>query len=136
MRLKVTLIPRELLRVRKVSLELALLTTYFSRTALDGYHEYTSKRVWRIIDLCDELRAQPGVALVYSPALNLPIYLPTDSRPAKVQWQAMVRFEIVGYRVLQAAVVLGDASPSHWEGPVVDGRGFLPLYEFRAGSDS
>ena len=128
-RLLVKLLPLEPFQIRSGRLELALLTTRFSRTTLDGYFEHTSEKVYRSTVLCENTAAYPGKALLYSADLLLPHNPPMlpDSRPTRRQWQAKARFEADGYRELQATCVLLDVSPA--EGiapPVVDGRGFLP----------
>ena len=129
--MQVKLLPLEPFQIRSGRLELALLTTHFSRTALDGYHEHTSEKVFQTALLCQSKAAYPGKVLLYSAKLPLPDELPTDSRPTRRQWRAKARFEADGYRELHAARFLLDASPQQGGAPVVDGRGFLPLYEFR-----
>jgi len=132
-RLQVKLLPLEPFQISSGSLELALLTTHFSRTVLDGYHEHTSERVFQTAVLCENTAAYPGKALLYSADLRLPHNppIPPDFRPTQRQWQARARFEAEGYRELQATRILLDASPRQGGAPVVDGSGFLPLYEFR-----
>ncbi len=128
-RLQVSLLPLESFRIQCGRLELALLTTWFSRTALDGYFEHTSEKVYRSTVLCENTAANPGNALLYSADLPLP-HIPTgtpDSRPTRRQWQARARFEADGYRELQATLALLDASPRQGGAPVVDGSGFLPI---------
>lgn len=129
-RLQVTLLPLEAFRVRGGSLELALLTTRFAPTALDGYHEYTSERIYHTATLGQTIHAVADEMLRYPVTLRLPGVPPPDSRPARRQWQARARFEIDGYRGLWAARVLRDVSPLKGGAPTVDGSGFLPLYEF------
>lgn len=131
--MQVSLLPLESFRIRCGRLELALLTTLFSRTALDGYHEHTAERIFQTAVLCESTLAYPGKALLYSADLLLPHTppIPPDSRPTRLQWQARARFEADGYRELQTTRVLLDASPQQSRAPVVDGSGFLPLYEFR-----
>ena len=133
-RLKVNLLPLEPFQIPCGRLELALLTTHFSRTALDGYHEHTAEKVFQTTVLCENTAAYPGKALLYSAGILLPYAAPasTDSRPTRRQWQARARFEADGYRELQATRALLDASPRQGGTPVVDGTGFLPLYEFRS----
>ena len=131
--LRVTLIPQESsLLVTSGRLELVLLTTIFTRTVLDGYHEHVTERVCRIVTLCKGVRAQAGKELVRRAGLPL-LEVPgrDDSRPARQQWQARARFQIDGRRELSAVRLLRDVSPPESGAPVVDGRGFLPLYEFR-----
>jgi hypothetical protein len=135
-RLRVTLWPKDFFLVRNGRLELALLTTRFSRTALDGYHEHTSEEVRQTVDICENVPAQPGVAMVHSTEIRLPDNPAAESRPVRMQWQAKARYEVAGYRELWASLVLRDVSPLEGAGPVVDGRGFLPLYEFRADANS
>ncbi len=133
-RLQVKLLPLEPFHIRCGRSELTLLTTWFSRTALDGYREHTAEEVFQTAVLCENAAAYPGKVLPYSVGLFLPYDppSPSDSRPARRQWQARVGFEAEGYRELRTARVLLDASPRQGGQPVVDGRGFLPLYEFRA----
>ena len=137
-RLQVSLLPLESFRIQCGRLELALLTTLFSRTALDGYLEHTSEKLFRTAVLCENTVAYPGKALLYSADLLLPHKprIPPDSRPTRRQWQARARFEADGYRELQATRVLLDADVEHDGTPVVDGSGFLPLYEFRSDANS
>ena len=131
--MQVSLLPLESFRIQCGRLELVLLTTLFSRTALDGYLEHTSEEVFHTAVLCENTAASPGKALLYSADLLLPDKPPMspDSRPTRRQWQARARFEAGGYRELQATFVLLDPSPQQDGSPVVDGSGFLPLYEFR-----
>ena len=133
-RLQVKLLPLEPFQIRSGRLELALLTTRFSRTALDGYLEHTSEKVFRTAFLCESTATYPGKALMYSADLLLPNKppIPPDFRPTRQQWQARARFEADGYRELERSRFLLDASPRQGGSPVVDGSGFLPLYEFRA----
>ena len=135
-RVSVTLQSEEPFLIRSGGLELALLTTRFSRTALDGYHEHTSAEVRQTFELCRHAATRPGESLAYSCELRLPPVRARDSRPARVQWQARARFDVAGHRELSGARVLHDVSPKTEGAPVVDGRGFLPLYEFRTGADS
>jgi hypothetical protein len=131
MRLTVSLWPQEPFFVKSGRLELALLTTRFSRTALDGYHEHMSEEIWQTIPLCKNASVQPGVSLVHSTQVRLPDSPAAESRPVRMQWQVKARFEVAGHRELRASLVLRDASPCQGGGPVVDGSGYLPLYEFR-----
>lgn len=130
--LQVRLLPLEPFRVRRGRLDLVLLTTRFARTALDGYHEYTTAKLYRISPLCEELEAAPASPRLYFAALPLPCISRREQRPVRRVWQAKARFEIEGFRELQAALVLLDVSPSQDRPPVVDGSGFLPLYEIGA----
>lgn len=131
-RWQVRLLPLEPFRISGGRLELALLTTRFSRTALDGYHEHTAGQVFHTAVLCDKAAAHPGQTLLYTVALPLPhAPPPADSRPMRRQWQARARFEADGYRQLRATRILPDATPPRNGAPVVDGRWFLPLHGFR-----
>ena len=132
----VTLTARQSLMVLDGRLELALLTTRFSRTALDGYFEHTSREVRRTLPLCGDAAVRPGVPLVRSLEIHLPPVAIADSRPARVQWQVRARFAARNHRELAASVLLCDVSPAQGGAPVVDGSGFLPLYEFRTPRNS
>ena len=129
--LRVELLSLESFRVRRGRVELELLTTRFSRTVLDGYLEHTSGEVYWTATLCENVPATPAGLLLYSCSLLLPVAPPPDALPARQEWQARARFEVEGRRELQAARTLPDASPRRLCAPVVDGAGFLPLYEFR-----
>ncbi len=141
LRLQVSLLPMEPFRIGSGRLDLALLTTRFSPTALDGYHEHTSTKVFRTVLLCERptgesMEAYPGKALLYPVSLPLPEAPPlADDRPTRRQWEARARFEAAGFRPLRADRLLLDASLHQDGAPVVDGRGFLPLYEFRASAN-
>ena len=131
-RLRIELLPLEHFSVRSGRLELALQTTLFSQTALDGYHEHTTEELYQAVALCENVIARPGQSLRFFAGLRLPGAPPPDSRPTRRQWQARARFEIEGRRELSAARLLRDVTPAEGGAPVVDGRGFLPLYEFRS----
>ena len=126
-RLQVKLLPLEPFQIRRGRLCLSLLTTRFARTVLDGYHEHTSEKVYQTAILCENAAAHTGNPLLYSAELYLPDTPPPDSRPVRQQWQAKAKFEIAGYRPLQAARPLHDTTPQPSNAPIVDGRGFLPL---------
>ena len=126
--LQIILLPAEPFRVRCGRLELALLTTRFARTVLDGYHEYTSEQVCRTAVLCENIEAQAGRTLAYRVELPLPDTPRHDaSRPERRQWLARARLDVDGCRGLSAACLLRDVSPPEGGPPVVDGRGFLPV---------
>ena len=132
--LQVSLLPKESFVVRSGWLKLSLLTTHFSRTVLDGYHEHTSDKTCEVVSLCQRATVNPRKALTFSAQLFLGAKLSMDSRPARLQWQAKACFEIDRYRNLYAVRFLHCVSPRQDGAPVVDGNGFLPLYEF--GEDS
>ena len=114
--------------MRSGRLELALLTTHFAPTVLDGYHEYTSEKRYQTIPLCENAAANPCDALLYCAELRLPSDTPPpDPRPTRRQWQARARFAVDGRRDLWTVQLLRDASPRQGDPPIVDGRGFLPL---------
>ena len=129
--LRVSLIPRESFVVRRGWLELSLLATHFSRTVLDGYHEHTSKRTCTVVGLCEGTTVNPGATQTYFARVALPRELSTDSRPTRLEWQAKANLEIARFRDLCAVRLLHGVSPRQGGAPVVDGSGFLPLYEFR-----
>ena len=128
----VFLLPGESFSIRRGWLELSLMTTHFSRTVLDGYHEHSNERVVKTVPLCGPPTARPGVKLSFCAELGLPPALPSDSRPSRsrpsrLQWLARVRLEVDGCRELSAVHILHRVKPSSSTEPVVDGRGFLPL---------
>ena len=130
-RLTAILVPQQPLKIRSGRLELVLLTTRFSPTALDGYHEHTSESVRHTVILCYDAEVQPCSPQGYSAELHLPKTPASDSRPVRMQWQAKATFEVEGHRVITATLTLRDVNPPQNGPPVIDGTGFLPLYEFR-----
>lgn len=123
----VFLLPGESFPIRRGWLELSLITTHFSRTVLDGYHEHSNERVVRTVQLCGPAMARAGDKLSFCVELGLPPALPSDSRPSRLQWMARVRFKGDGYRELSAVHILPGLKPTDNTEPVVDGRGFLPI---------
>ena len=114
--------------MRSGRLELALLTTHFAPTVLDGYHEHTSEKLYQTIPLCENAAANQGDALLYCAELRLPPDAPPlDPRPTRRQWQVRARFAVDGYRDLWTVQLLRDVSPRQGGPPAMDGRGFLPL---------
>ena len=112
-RLRISLLPREPFRVRRGRLELALLTTRFARTVLDGYHEYTSEQVCRTAVLCENIEAQAGRTLAYRVELPLPDAPSHDaSHPERRQWQARARLEVDGCRELSAGLPAARRVPA------------------------
>ena len=130
-RLAVTLNAKHPVRIRRGLLQLALLSTHFSRTTLDGYLEHTSKDVLQTFVLCENTVLQPGIPLTYPVHSRLPEASLRDSRPVRMQWQAEARFKASG-REFGASRIVCDVSPAKGGAPVVDGTGFLPLYKFRS----
>lgn len=130
-RLTVTLTARQSIKVSSGILDLALLTTRFARTALDGYFEHTTRDVRQTCVLWNSVAVRPGIPLARTVEVHLPGVAADDTRPVRLQWQARARFAVAGYRELLADRTICDASPAEAGAPVVDGAGFLPLYEFR-----
>ena len=130
-----TLTPEETFVVKRSFLELVLSTTHFSRTVLDGYREHKTEEVWQTVELFREIEVSPGDSLVHSMLLRIPEAPALHTRPARVRWQVKARFEPEGRREFSATTSLRDATLPQSGAPVVDGTGFLPLYEFRSGPD-
>ena len=128
---RVALLPGESFTVQRGWLELFLVTTRFSRTVLDGYQEHNTEKLCLKVELCDHSEVHAGVQLVFSAEVPLVFEVAGDRRPTRVQWKARARFEARGYREISAATTLFHLSPAANPAPVVDGTGFLPLYEFR-----
>ena len=131
--LTVSLVPQEPLVVRRGWIELYLLTTRFSRTVLDGYLEHTTKERRGVAELCKDAEAQPGEEIAFS--ADIPIYgeAPRDAGPTRLQWRTRARFRVRGFREIRAEKLIPCGDPAESTAPAVDGRGFLPLYEFRTG---
>jgi hypothetical protein len=129
--LTVSLLPLEPFVVRRGRVELSLLTTRFSRTVLDGYHEHTSRELRQTVEIWANVEAMPGHNLTRFLALHLREATDFESRPVKMEWQIKARIDPLGGRELSAVLALRDMSPGTWGPPVVDGAGFLPLYEFK-----
>lgn len=132
----VTVCPDEPFVLGRGLLELLLSTTHFSRTTLDGYREHTAEEVWCMVELFENIQAGPGDVLVRTTKLQLPQAPASQSRPSRLRWQARVIIEPEGRARFWATTDLDDATPAKSGPPVVDGTGFLPLYEFRAGPGS
>ena len=134
-RVTVILKTRQPVNIRTGQLELALVTTHFSRTTLDGYHEHSSEDVRQSLLLCERISVQPGTPHVFSVTFTSPGSgpepRPSDSRPVRMQWQVKARFVAEGQREIRASAILRDVSPAYGGAPVVDGTGFLPLYGLR-----
>lgn len=128
----VTLCPQEPFLALRGWLELQLATTRFSRTTLDGYREHTTEERWQTVELCENVQASPGQSYVYSAALRIPESAPAHSRPVRMSWQVKASIEPQGRRGFSATAGLSSLAPPQGGAPVVDGRGFLPLYEFGA----
>ena len=135
-RLVVTLVPEESFRIRDVRLEMVLSATWFSRTALDGFFEHTSEQVWQSVILWEDASAESGITQAYSMEFSVPSAPQNDSRPVRMQWHAKARLDAAGYRELSSSLLIRDVTPQKGRAPVVDGSGFLPLYEFRTNADS
>ena len=124
--MRIAILPHEPFSVKGGRLELALLTTHFSPTVLDGYQEHTQERVFCSMVVPLESAFGPGSILFHTERLRLPDAPSSDPRPARRELQATVRFDVEGFRQLRATRILRNVGlwPSH--APVVDGRGFLP----------
>ena len=134
-RVRASLLPGESLTIEGGWLELSVITTRFSRTVLDGYLEHSTERPLRVVELsgCSEARA--GSELEWSADVPLPLDRSWEGRPTRLQWKVHVRFVVNGYREIRATTTISPLGSSGNQGPIVDGTGFLPLYEFRAGED-
>ncbi len=128
----VTLCPQEPFVALRGWLELQLATTRFSRTTLDGYREHTTEERWQTIELCENVPVSPGQSYVYSTTLHIPESPPPHSRPVRMRWQAKAGIEPQGRREFSATAGIRDVTLPQGGAPAVDGRGFLPLYEFGA----
>ncbi len=126
LQLRIELLPCESFFVETVRIDLALLTTRFSRTVLDGYQEHTQERVLQSAVFSKKVTAHPGDILLQTEELRLPGEPEGDARPSRRELQATVRFKVCVYRELRATRILRDLIPSQDNTPVVDGRGFLP----------
>ncbi len=131
----VVLVPEEPFLLRRGRLYLELATTHFSRTVLDGYREHKIEEVWQTVELFREIEVSPGNSLVHSTLLRIPETPTLHSRPARMRWQVKARFEPEVRREFSATTSLHDVALPEDGMPVVDGTGFLPLYEFRSGPD-
>ena len=126
MQLRIEPLPCESCFIETVRIDLALLTTRFSQTVLDGYQEHTQERVLQSAVFSRKVTAQPGDILLHTEEQRLPAEPEGAARPARRELQATVRFKVCGYREFRATRILRDLIPSQGDIPVVDGRGFLP----------
>ena len=126
-RVSVLLLPGESFTINRGWLELSLITTRFSRTVLDGYHEHSTEKLSRIVELCGNTEARPSAELEWTADVPLSLDRPSEGRPIRSQWKFLARFDVGGCREIRTARLLHDASSAYNSGPVVDGTGFLPL---------
>ena len=116
-------------------LELWIITTRFSRTVLDGYLEHSMEKLYRTVELCCQRESRPGKELVFYASVPMPQEVPPEAGPVRLRWKVQARFDMKGHREVRAATFLSPLGPASGQGPVVDGTGFLPLYEFRTYRD-
>lgn len=129
-----TLQPKDDFVLRAAWLFLELATTHYSRTVLDGYREHTTGEVWQSVALFRDRPAVPDVALARTVILTIPFVPAAPTRFAKRWWRARASIEPRRRRGLSSVVSLEKVTEHITPpggAPVVDGTGFLPLYEFR-----
>ena len=133
-RIRVALLPMENFRIRRGWLELSRVTTRFSRTVLDGYLEHEVEKIHRTVELCAHTPTVSGICISF--LKEIPIAADTDleTGPRRVHWKVTARFQAYGFRQVVATRALFPKGAPGGNGPVVDGAGFLPLYEFRSDS--
>lgn len=135
MRVSVLLLPGESFMINRGWLELSLITTRFSRTVLDGYLEHSTEKFLRTVELCDQTGSRPGEELVFYATVPMPQEVLPEAGPVRLQWKVQARFDVKGRREIRAATSFSPLGRGGDQGPVVDGTGFLPLYEFRPSRD-
>jgi hypothetical protein len=125
---RVRLTPHEPFQIMRGGVALIYTETYYSPTALDGYHEHASERVYATETIAECVRAQPGVTLEYGVKLHLPAQPPTrrEARPARLAWQVKATFHLRGFRDIHRTHHLTDLTPRESGVPEVDGRGQMP----------
>ena len=123
----VILLPGESFTINRGWLELSLITTRFARTVLDGYHEHSTEKLFRTVELCGHSEARSGGKLEWSANVPLPSESPPEARPTRLRWKVRARFDVKGCREIRAARLLRSAGTTGLSEPVVDGTGFLPL---------
>ena len=104
----------------------SLLTTRFSPTVLDGYHEHTLEELIHSSAIHHSASVGPGSVLRHTEQLRLPHATGHETRPVRRELQATVRFRVHGHRELRATRIFRNVLPQQNGSPVVDGRGFLP----------
>ena len=134
-RISVLLQPWESFTIHRGWLDLTVITTHFSRTVLDGYLEHSTEKLFRTVELCGQSEVRPGGELEWSADLPLSFHSPREGRPTRLLWKVQARFDVEGHREIRAANFLSPLGPASDQGPIVDGTGFLPLYEFRPTGD-
>ena len=130
----VLLLPGESFTINRGWLELSLITTRFSRTVLDGYLEHSTEKLFRTTELCGQTDTRPGKELVFYATVPVPPDVLPEAGPVRLQWKIKARFDVKDRREIRAARLLLAVKPPDNAEPVVDGTGFLPLYELRTGS--
>jgi hypothetical protein len=125
---RVHLTPHEPFQIRRGCVALIYTETCYSPTALDGYHEHTSERVYVTEAIAENVRAQPGVTLEYGVELQVPAQPPPrrESRPARLAWQVRASFHLRGFRDIHQTYHLADLTPRDSGVPEVDGRRQMP----------
>ena len=131
----VLLLPCESFTINRGWLELSLVTTRFSRTVLDGYLEHSTEKLFRTIELCGQAKSRPGKELVFCATVPVPQEVLPEAGPVRLQWKVQARFDVKGRREIRAATSFSPLGRGGDQSPVVDGTGFLPLYEFRPPGD-
>ena len=126
-RVSVLLLPGESFTINRGWLELSLITTRFSRTVLDGYHEHSAERLSRTVELCGQAEGRSGGELVFVTKVSLPQATPLEAGPVRLWWKVQARFDVKSRREIRSARLLHGASSADNSEPVVDGTGFLPL---------
>ena len=132
---RVLLLPGESFTINRGWLELSMITTRFSRTVLDGYLEHSTEKLFRAIEICGHKESRPGKELVFYAKVPIPQGVMPEAEPVRLQWKVQARFDVKGRREIRAATSLSPLGPVGDQVPVVDGTGFLPLYEFRPSGD-
>lgn len=125
---RVSLTPREPFQIRRGCIELIYTETYFAPTALDGYHEHTSSRVYAAEAIAEGVTAQPGISQEYRVVFQLPAEPPPrgESRPVRLAWQVRATFHLRRFRTMRRTYRLADIPPGENGAPEVDGRSVLP----------
>ena len=124
---RVLLVPGESFTIKKGWLDLSLITTRFSRTVLDGYLEHSTGKLFHKVELCGQTEGFPSKEIVLCAAVPMPQGVPPEAGPVRLRWKLQARFDVKGHRAIRAATSLSPSGPAGDQGPVVDGRGFLPL---------
>ena len=128
LRVRVTLVPQERLKISGATLELVYAETRFVRTVLDGYQEHTTDRVHVSEKFLHQWDAEAGVTICREVRFRLPEEAPrrTENRPTRGEWQVRAKVDLKWRPNMRCSRMLADLTPGPGGAPDVEGKAILP----------